>query len=176
MKISIVSAVFSFFLSLPAFAAVVDVFALGNSVSGGTGASTGVALTAGQNFSVTVPVTDLWSAGSLPRWSNADGLKVVLLAKAGDESGQPVGTQIGGDFGLLSQSGLSLPFGSLVGEISGTFFLLGTNFFGPAPKTGALNLFFWDSNNSDNSDKIAATVTAGVVAEPPKLSVALAVS
>ena len=48
--------------------------ALSNSSSGGTGLDTGIVLAAGEAFSVTAGVDDLWSAGALPRWSNADGL------------------------------------------------------------------------------------------------------
>jgi len=59
-------------------AVVVDAFT--NSSSGGTGSSTGVFLTVGQIFTVDVNPNDLWNAGALPRWSNADGLTGVLLA------------------------------------------------------------------------------------------------
>jgi hypothetical protein len=40
---------------------------------------------------VSVALTDLWNAGDLVRWSNADGHNPV----AGDDSGQPAGTRIG---------------------------------------------------------------------------------
>ena len=66
-------------------AQAVVVEALANSSSGGIGSSTGVILTAGQTFSVSVDVNDLWNAGPLPRWSNADGLKGDLFATGGDE-------------------------------------------------------------------------------------------
>jgi hypothetical protein len=74
-------------------AVVVDAFT--NSSSGGTGGSTGVFLTLGQNFTVTVDPNDLWNAGALPRWSNADGLTGPRVAVLGDESGQAPGTLIG---------------------------------------------------------------------------------
>lgn len=57
----------------PASAATFDVFAAGNSSTGGAGAPT-VFLTAGESYSVNVNPSDIWNAGALPRWSNADGL------------------------------------------------------------------------------------------------------
>ena len=71
----------------PSRAAAVIVDALLNSSSGGSGAT--AVLTAGEHFSVTVSPTDLWNAGALPRWSNADGLTHNLFATGTDESGQP---------------------------------------------------------------------------------------
>jgi hypothetical protein len=50
-------------------------------------------------------------------------------------------------------------------------FFLGTNFSGPAPVAGTLSLYYWDSNNSDNSDSIRAEVLVGQsVPEPIALS------
>ena len=143
----------------PARAITVDVFAKENSSSGGTGALTGVFLTAGQAFTVSAGLDDLWSAGPLPRWSNADGLTGDRFATGSDESGQNAGVQIGQSFGLYSQGGLDAPYGSLVGQIgAGAFFLIGTNFSGFANATGLLSLFYWDSNNGDNTGSILATV------------------
>lgn len=140
---------------------VVD--ALGNSSSGGTAAAS-LALTAGQNFTVTVGANDLWSAGALPRWSNADGLTGPRFATGTDESGEAAGTQIGADFGQHCQNGLCAAFGSLVGEINGDFRVLGTNFSGAAWDTGTLNLYYWDSNNGDNTQFVTAAVN--LVPEP----------
>jgi hypothetical protein len=55
-----------------ASAVTVDAFA--NSSSGGIGSTTGVFLTAGQAFTVTVPSDDLWSAAALVkcRWTNRE--------------------------------------------------------------------------------------------------------
>ncbi|MBM3343710.1 MAG: PEP-CTERM sorting domain-containing protein [Betaproteobacteria bacterium] len=136
---------------------IIDVFAQANSVSGGTGA-TAATVNAGDLITVSANSDDLWSAGALPRWSNADGLIGTLLATGSDESGQAAGVQIGANFGLFALNGLSAPFGALVGEIGGTFFLLGTSFNGLAPASGALNLFYWDSNNGDNTNSIRVTV------------------
>ena len=147
-----------------ASAAVFTVSAFDNSSSGtGVGLDT-IALTAGQSFQVTVDPNDLWSAGALPRWSNADGLTGNRFATGTDESGQPAGTLIGQDFGLWTQNGLSAPFGTLVGDIGGVFKVLGTNFNGSAWNTGTLTLFYWDSNNFDNTGSILADITA--VPEP----------
>ena len=144
--------------SMASAAVVVD--AQANSSTGGTGASTGLNLTLWQAFTVTVNSTDLWSAGALPRWSNADGLTGDTYATGSDESGQSVGTQIGANFGFHSQGGLIAPFGALVGRIGTTYFLLGTNFNGVAPAAGFLELFYWDSNNGDNAGSISADVSA----------------
>ena len=144
-------------------AVVVDAFT--NSSTGGTGSSTGVFLTSGQNFTVTVDPNDLWNAGALPRWSNADGLTGPRYAVSGDESGQTTGTLIGQDFGLWDQAGLSLPYGTLVGKIgAGLFFEIGTSFVGAANASGELKLYYWDSVNSDNTQFVTASISA--VPEP----------
>jgi hypothetical protein len=149
-------------------AITVDVFAQANSSSGGTGLLTGVSLTFGQAFSVSAGANDLWSAGALPRWSDADGLTGIRLANAFDDSGQAPGTIIGADFvGGWTQEGLNAPYGSLVGRIgSGAFFLVGTNFSGVANASGQLALYYWDSNNGDNTGSIAATIAASAVPGP----------
>jgi hypothetical protein len=149
-------------------AVTVDVFAEANSSSGGTGALTGISLTFGQAFTVSAELTDLWNAGPLPRWSNADGLIAPLLATGSDDSGQLAGTQIGSIFPFLyTQDGLTAAYGSLVGQIgSGAFFLVGTNFSGTANATGQLSLYYWDENNGDNTGSIAATISASAVPGP----------
>ncbi|HEX5373742.1 MAG TPA: PEP-CTERM sorting domain-containing protein [Aquabacterium sp.] len=159
-------------LSIAAHAAPFVVDAAANSSSGGTGAST-ISLLAGQSFSVTVSATDLWNAGPIPRWSNADGLIVNLLATGSDESGFAAGTPIGAPFALYTQAGHTAAYGALVGRIgSGSFFTVGTNYSGVAATSGTLQLFYWDSNNGDNSDFITANVTA--VPESGTLAMALA--
>ncbi len=126
----------------------------------GVGYGTGIYLSAGQTLSVSADPNDLWKAGDLPRWSNADGLIADRLATGSDESHEPAGTLIGTHFGPWTHSGLSAPYGALVGELGGSFFLLGTNFWGPAPASGTLKLFFWDENNYDNADKIDVNIRA----------------
>ena len=55
-----------------------------------------------------------------------------------------------------------------MGEIggSGIFFLVGTNFSNTANATGQLALYYWDSNNGDNSGSIVATISASAVPGP----------
>ena len=138
-----------------------------NSTGGGVGVAT-FALLAGQQFSVSVAANDLWNAGDLPRWSNADGLAGDLFYAAGTDSEVPVyviGTQIGQAFSQLTQGGLTAAYGSLVGQIdSGSFFKIGTSYSGTAAVGGTLKLYYFDSINSDNTGSISAHVTA--VPEP----------
>ena len=117
-------------------AATVVVDAFTNSSSGGSAAFSGLTLTAGQLFNISVNPNDLWNAGALPRWSNADGLTKNLFATGTDESGEASGTLIGQNFGLYSQNGLEAPYGALVGEIAGVYRILGTSFSGPAWASG----------------------------------------
>lgn len=149
--------------------------ALANSSSGGTGLAT-LALTAGQSFSVSAGADDLWSAGALPRFSNANGLTGNRFATGSDESGQPAGTLIGQNFGTLALAGLSAPFGTLVGRIdSGAYFVVGTSFSGVASTSGTLNLFYWDSNAADNTGSVVANVAlTSPVPEPDIAALMLA--
>jgi hypothetical protein len=150
-------------IAAPASAQTFVVDAMANSSSGGTGLAS-IALIAGQTFTISSSTDDLWSAGALPRYSDANGLTGVRLATATDDSGQPVGTQIGADFGLWSQNSLSAAYGSLVGELNGVYMLLGANGSFVASSSGTLNLYYWDSNNGDNFGTIAFDITA--VPEP----------
>jgi len=146
-------------------AATFIVDAQANSSSGGVGVAT-INLTAGQNFTVSVDPNDLWNAGALPRWSNADGLTHDTFATGTDDSGEAAGTHIGTDFGTWTQGNLTAPFGTLVGELNGVFHVLGTSFSGAAWDTGTLELFYWDSNNGDNTQFITAAVNTALVPEP----------
>jgi hypothetical protein len=134
-----------------------------NSSTGGVGVDTGINLAAGEQLTVSVSPDDLWNAGSLPRWSNADGLLGDLYATGSDESGQPLGTYIGMDWGLHSQYSFSFYYATLVGELSGTYFEIGTNFSGPAPAAGTLNLYYWDSYREDNQGSVVATIQQRLV-------------
>jgi hypothetical protein len=157
-------------LPLQAMAIVYEVKALENSTTGGTGvAVAGFAL--GDTLTVTVNPLDLWNAGPLPRWSNADGLTGTLLATGapdtnGDNPGVAAGVQIGQGFVDWSQGGLVAPYGSLVGQWgnSANFFLIGTNYTGVAAHS-ALNLYYFDSNNYDNTGSVLVNVTAVPEAE-----------
>ena len=155
--------------AVPAGAATVIVDAHDNSVVGGVGKATGITLTTGQTLTVVSALTDLWSAGPLPRWSNANGLTGDLFATGSDESGEASGTLIGQNAGSTTQDGFTAPFGALVGKIGSTYQLLGANYSGTAWADGELLLFYWDSNNVDNSGTIAADVNGavdGAVPEP----------
>ncbi len=162
MKKIIIGAVFAL-AAWSAQAATFTVDAMANSSSGGTGLDS-ITLTAGQAFSVSSSLNDLWSAGDLPRWSDANGLTYDRYATALDDSGQAAGTHIGTDFGIWSQNGHSAAYGTLVGEIGGQWMTLGANFSGVAPAAGTLHLYYWDSNNGDNSGSIAFNIAA--VPEP----------
>jgi hypothetical protein len=154
-------------LGAAAQAATFNVLAQANSSTGGIGAAT-VTLVAGESYSVSVNPSDIWSAGPLPRWSNADGLITTLIATGTDESGEAAGTVIGVDTPLWTQDGLTAPFGALVGRIGvGSFFVIGTSFSGTATTSGVLQLFYWDLNNEDNTDAIAANITTSEVGGVP---------
>lgn len=124
-----------------------------------------IALMAGQGFTVSASPADLWNAGPLPRWSNADGLIADLYATGSDDSGELAGTLIGQNFGVHSVGLFSAPYGALVGEIAGNYILLGTSYSGLSPATGILNLLYWDSNNGDNTEQLIG-VNVTVVPEP----------
>lgn len=143
-----------------------------------------VSVFAGQLLDISVDPGDLWSAGALPRWSNADGLATVpigglpvggLFATGTDDSGEPMGTLIGADvFGLLTQDGFTAPFGALVGKIGGTYFNIGTSFNGPAPATGILSLMYWDTAFADNTDGVRVSISVPEPAGFALLGIALA--
>jgi hypothetical protein len=158
----------------PAAAIQFTVDALANSSTGGVGVST-ISLTAGQSFTVNVDPNDLWSAGALPRFSNANGLTGNLFAVAGDDSNQPAGTLIGINWGFWTEGNLTAPFGTLVGRIgSGDYFKIGTSFTQTATISGVLQLFYWDSNFLDNSGHITADIIVGdAVGTPTPLPGAL---
>jgi hypothetical protein len=151
-----------------AHAAVFTVEALAHSSNGGAGVGLAtIALDAGDFFTTSADIDDLWNAGALPRWSNADGLTGPRFATGSDESGQAAGVQIGQDFGLLNINGFLAPYGALVGQIGvgpGSYRILGTNFSGAAWATGTLTLFYWDTFTADNTNSIDVDVRA--VPEP----------
>lgn len=153
--------------AIPASAATITVFAQANSSAGGVAALPGLVLTTGETLTITSSTDDLWSAGALPRYSDANGLTGNRFATASDDSGQAPGTLIGTNFGTNSFDGFSAPFGSLVGRIGGVYQLLGANYSGTAWNTGALELFYWDSNNGDNFGSITFDVTAAAAVPEP---------
>jgi hypothetical protein len=161
----------------PAAAAVILVQANANSSANGplAGAAAG-GVTLGQALTVSVDPTDFWSAGAFPRWSDANGLNrsINVAASYTDPTGDSVPAgEVGIDFGTYSFGGLNAPFGALVGLIGTEYRLLGASFIGTAWGTGALSLFYWDSNAGDNIGSINANVTIGdtPVSEPATLAV-----
>ncbi len=164
MRLRLLAPLFTLGLACAGSAAHAAVFVVGafaNSSSGGVAVNS-VSLTTGEVFTVSADPNDLWNAGALPRFSDADGLMGDRFATAADDSGQPVGTQIGANFGLWTQNGLSAPFGALVGELGGVFKVLGTSFSGPAWGTGTLHLYYWDQNFGDNTGDISVTINSRV--------------
>lgn len=178
MKAKILGLGMALMLSVPAMsqAAVYNVKALENSTTGGTGVAVG--FTVGDAFTVTVDPTDLWNAGALPRWSNADGLILGSPSVTGgytDVSGDvlPGGTIGPGTFPNWTQGGLNAPYGALVGSWdNGTnFFLIGTSYTGSAT-ANILKLYYFDENNGDNTGSINVNVAA--VPEPESYAMLLA--
>ena len=126
----------------PASAAVIEVDALANDW-GATGAATGINLSVGDSLLVVVSPDDCWSAGAPPRDSNADGLMVI------DNNTCQVGNSAFGDY---TDSGLSAPFGSLVGTIGGgTPFFIGTYFDAVVAQSGALLLWYCQRESSQGT-------------------------
>ena len=158
----LIAPVLLFSVSVTATPMTFEVSANANSSSGGSGLQTGLFFVAGESIVGSVDRDDLWSAGAIPRWSNADGLTRELIATGTDESGQPTGTVIGAAFGSWTQNGLTAPYGSLVGNVSDSYFVLGTDFDLLAPKTGELSLYYWDSNAGDNLESVLVTIGSGV--------------
>lgn len=140
-----------------------DVYALGNSsnidglgIVTGTPLHTGLFFDAGDAFSVSVAVSDLWSAGSnsdgFDRESNADGLTGI----------PPYG---GSFFVPPTGNGFVAPYGALVGRLGTQYFLVGTSFSsgllvlsGPTE----LELFYWDTFTADNSGFVTVNVVEPV--------------
>ena len=60
-----------------------------------------------------------------------------------------------------TQGNLTAPYGTLVGQIgNGDFFVLGSSYTGVASASGVLKLYYWDSNNFDNTNGLTVTVSA----------------
>jgi hypothetical protein len=123
-----------------------EVKAKENSVTGGGPLVTGLTLSKGEILTISVPVDDKWSAGVADRESNANGL------------GNPFG---GTSYGFFAHNGFSFLYGSLVGSLDDgkTFFAVGTRLeMTILCPTGRLLLYYWDSNNVDNTGSVTATV------------------
>lgn len=116
-----------------------------NSVVGGVALDTGVALTNGEQFTVTVPTNEIWNNS----WGDAN-----YDANAN-----------GNGFQWMQLGNLNATIGALVGQVgNGDYFVVGTNFSGTANGSGDLNLYYWDSDSFNNIGAVHATITA--VPEP----------
>lgn len=126
-------------------ASVFTVKAKENSVTGGIGLNTGINAQPGQLLVINVDPRDTWSAGIADRTSNANGL----------------GNPLGGNYGLHTRGSQSFLFGSLVGSLDGgnTFFSVGTNLTMTVLTSGTLTLYYWDSNNNDNSGQVRVVIS-----------------
>lgn len=116
-----------------------------NSVSGGAPLVTGITVSKGQLLTISVPPDSKWSAGAADRESNANGL----------------GNPFGGNYGVFAKGPFSFFYGSLVGSLDEgkTFFAVGTRLeMSILIPSGRLLLYYWDSNNADNSGSVTATV------------------
>ncbi|MGG7566366.1 hypothetical protein ACQ5SO_09425 [Rhodovulum sp. DZ06] len=128
----------------PALAASieVDVFAAAHSYNGGSGGglATGIVLASGDSFGVSADPSDDWLVNPSYPGFGADGIDTL---------------------GPYTSAGLTANYSALVGRIgaSGPYFLVGSAFTGAAAGPGELFLFNWDSNSSDNSGFITATIT-----------------
>lgn len=122
----------------------IAVAAKANSVTGGAGAKPNITVKTGQLLVITVAASDTWSAGVADRTSNANGL----------------GNPLGGQYGLHQIGNSKFLFGSLVGSLDGgkTFFGVGTYLAMTAVTSGELTLYYWDSNNGDNSGSVTANI------------------
>jgi hypothetical protein len=152
----------------PAQATDFIVDAKANSSTGGVPLAT-LSLTPGEVITVSASTNDLWSAGDLPRLSDANGLVVHRIASASDDSGPRDGTTVITEpFILWTQDGFTAPFASLVGRVGSEYQLLGTSFTGSFTNAGTLELFFWDQNNGDNSGSITAHITTAAASGVPE--------
>jgi hypothetical protein len=120
-----------------------------NSIGGGAAKDSFVALSAGEEFSVSVPTTELWnnSFGNPAYNADADG----------------------NTFQTLTIGSFTAAIGSLVGEIgNGDFFKVGTSYSGTAATSGDLKFFYWDSDAYNNVGAVTASISA--VPEPTTIA------
>jgi hypothetical protein len=125
------------------------VYAVGNSVAGGSALDTGITLTSGESLTITASGT----------WANDPDTGTYDSGPDGHSNSSYTD----------GASGQTFDIGSLVGKIgSGSYFLIGSSFTGTANAAGALDLFYWDSDAYNNSGSVTAAVTA--VPEPANLA------
>jgi hypothetical protein len=176
--LGLVSLVCSLAAPISSNAATIIVDALTNASSGFVGASAN-SLVVGQSYTISANPLDLWSAGALPRWSNADGLITNLSATGaadtnGDVPSLVAGTQIGQVFGSYTQANLTAAYGSLVGSWDNgtTFFQIGTS-SSVVAVASTLNMYYFDSVSTDNAGSIVVSVVSAVP-EPGEWAMMLA--
>ena len=152
------------FVATTASAAMIVVDAKNNSSTGGTGVATGLTLTAGQQFTVTVDPGDLWNAGAALSLVQRQWLgRRLCWQPARTIPGMPRARRSAKPIRTGTQGNLTAPYGSLVGQIgAGLFFLIGTgtNITFTAANAGELKLFYWDSVAGDNTQFVTANVNA----------------
>ncbi len=91
-----------------------------------------------------------WSAGeTTSRTSDADGIDPSTLV---DGTGP-------GSYGQWTMLGYTFNYGALVGEVGGTFFLIGAGPTMLSGLTGDVHAGYWDSYYGDNTGSVALTVT-----------------
>lgn len=140
----------------------VSVDAMLNSTSGGVARDSGIYLSAGQAFSVTVASYYSWNFnGDESYWTDAGGWYYI------DENlTNPDGSTFTGHVAaLIGQIGTGTPG-------AGSYFTVGTNFAGIANATGELNFFFLDDATRLENDGliIAEVATRSVRANVPEPS------
>ena len=157
-RILLVALAAVFLSASPALSYTVDAFS--NSSSGGTGVNTGIALIAGQQFTVTVarPTSGTrapcrggqmrmvwWEIFMLQVRMSRSRLSIRSLAKIGAHTPKTVSLLLMAPWWQNRQSYHDL---------------LGTSFSGLAVNSGTLTLFYWDSLAGDNTNSVHATVNA----------------
>ena len=127
-----------------------QVDAKANSVSGGVGLNTGIAVTQGQLLTIDARTADMWTI------KQSDD---AFLCNANGE-GNPFGSNRAIPF-TLPGTDFSFLFGTLVGSLDDgkTFFPIGTHSEQIIAKAeGLLTLYMWDSDNLNNAGLITVDV------------------
>ena len=148
--------------SAVASATPVTISAYDNNIVGGTPKFTGLTLTAGQHFSVSVDPNDTWNfgGGNAAYETNADGMGWI--------------------YNMINPNGslFQAHYGALIGQIgtgtagAGNFFVVGTAFDGIANTSGKLNFFYVDDNRGGNLGSVLANVNVTTVPEPASVLLA----
>ncbi len=131
-----------------------------NSTGGGSGVDFGLALTAGEAFTVSTDPSQIWHGAFA--W---DGNYDMLTTNASGESGLAYAPYLDG-IGLT-------PVGTLVADIGGDYRVIGagTTTF-TAWGTGEIEFHYADINDGDNAGSVVSTVST--VPEPANLALLLA--